>query len=88
MGINLLSAPAGNPQRGAKSVALSPASLNQFGASLERLAAEFEELARHDARLPLERRNGCSAILAVRSWEFSEFTRLRRGSGARESRLG
>ena len=66
---------------------LSPASLDQFGASLERLATEFEELARHDARLPLERRNGCSAILAVRSWEFSEFTRLRRGSAARGSRL-
>jgi hypothetical protein len=59
---------------------LSPESLTQFGLSLERLAAEFEELARRDARLPLARRNGCSAIFAVRSWEFSEFTRLRRGS--------
>jgi DNA-binding Xre family transcriptional regulator len=65
---------------------LSPESLTQFKASLERLAEEFEELARHDARLPLVRRNGCSAILAVRSWEFSEFTRLRRTSRARESR--
>jgi DNA-binding Xre family transcriptional regulator len=57
---------------------LSPASLGQFKASLERLAGEFEELARGDARLPLAERNGCSAILAVRAWEFSEFTRLRR----------
>jgi len=57
---------------------LSPESLVQFKASLERLAAEFEVLARNDARLPLARRNGCSALLAVRAWEFSEFTRLRR----------
>jgi transcriptional regulator with XRE-family HTH domain len=65
---------------------LSPESLTQFKASLERLATEFEELARHDSRLPLARRNGCSAILAVRSWEFSEFTRLRRSAGSRASR--
>lgn len=60
---------------------LSPESAGRFKTSLERLAGEFEQLAHHDARLPLERRNGCSAILAVRSWEFSEFTRLRRRGG-------
>ena len=59
---------------------LAPGSLARFRASLERLAIEFEELARGDARLPLEQRNGCSAILAVRAWEFSEFTRLRRAA--------
>ena len=57
---------------------LSPGSLSRFKASLERLAIEFEEFARGDARLPLTERDGCSAILAVRAWEFSEFTRLRR----------
>jgi hypothetical protein len=57
---------------------LSPESLHQFRAGIDRLAAEFEQLAHHDARLPLDDRNGCSAILAVRAWEFSEFTRLRR----------
>lgn len=57
---------------------LSPDSAARFRISLERLAAEFETLARQDARLPLARRNGCSAILAVKSWEFSEFKRLRR----------
>jgi DNA-binding Xre family transcriptional regulator len=62
---------------------LSPTSLVQFKASLERLAGEFEELARGDARLPLAERNGCSAILAVRAWEFSEFTRLRRVAAGR-----
>jgi transcriptional regulator with XRE-family HTH domain len=65
---------------------LSPGSLSQFKASLERLAVEFEELARADARLPLAERDGCSAILAVRSWEFSEFTRLRRTGGFRGNR--
>jgi DNA-binding Xre family transcriptional regulator len=63
---------------------LSAESLARFKASLERLAIEFEELARHDARLPLARRDGCSAILSVRSWEFSEFSRLRRRNVPRE----
>lgn len=57
---------------------LSMDSLRQFRAGIDRLAAEFEQLAHHDARLPLEERSGCSAILALRAWEFSEFTRLRR----------
>ena len=64
---------------------LSSGSLSQFKASLERLAAEFEELARADARLPLKDRDGCSAILAIRAWEFSEFTRLRRTAAGRPS---
>jgi DNA-binding Xre family transcriptional regulator len=64
---------------------LSADSLAQFKASLERLAIEFEELARHDARLPLARRHGCSAILTVRSWEFSEFTRLRRRNAPKDA---
>lgn len=62
---------------------LSAGSLSQFKAALERLAVQFEELARGDARLPLSQRDGCSAILAVRSWEFSEFTRLRRAGAQR-----
>jgi DNA-binding Xre family transcriptional regulator len=57
---------------------LSAESLYRFKSGIERLAADFEQLARNDAKLPLERREGCSAILALRSWEFSEFTLLRR----------
>jgi hypothetical protein len=53
----------------------------------ERLAVAFEERARAAVRLPLAERDGCSAILAVRSWEFSAFTRLRRGGGFRGNRL-
>jgi transcriptional regulator with XRE-family HTH domain len=62
---------------------LSADSLSRFKSSIERLASEFEELARNDARLPRAHRRGCSAIVAVRSWEFSEFTRLRRAGAGR-----
>jgi transcriptional regulator with XRE-family HTH domain len=57
---------------------LSEASRRHVAASMARLAQEFEELAHRDARLPLEARDGCSAVLALRKWEFSEFTALRR----------
>lgn len=43
---------------------LSAGSLSQFKAALERLAVQFEELARADARLPRAKRDGCRAILA------------------------
>jgi len=62
---------------------LSADSLSRFKSSIERLASEFEELARNDARLPRGHRRGCTAIVAVRSWEFSEFTRLRRAGAGR-----
>jgi len=57
---------------------LTRASLTRFKSALARVATEFEALARADAKLPLVERDGCTALLAVRSWEFSEFTRLRR----------
>jgi transcriptional regulator with XRE-family HTH domain len=57
---------------------LSRASLTRFKSALARVATEFEALARADAKLPLVEREGCTALLAVRGWEFSEFTRLRR----------
>ena len=57
---------------------LSQSSLAQMKSAVERIAQEFEEYARRDARLPLEAKNGCSMLLAMRQWEFSEFTRLRR----------
>jgi hypothetical protein len=50
----------------------------QMKSAIGRLAQEFEELARRDARLTLDARNGCSVLVAMRQWEFSEFTRLRR----------
>jgi transcriptional regulator with XRE-family HTH domain len=57
---------------------LCAASMLRFQKSLRRVAAEFEELAHADSRLPLEERNGCTAILAFREWEFTEFSKLRR----------
>jgi transcriptional regulator with XRE-family HTH domain len=57
---------------------LSASSMLRLQASIRRFAAEFEQLAHQDARLSLDERHGCSAILALRSWEFSEFSKLRR----------
>ena len=57
---------------------LSADSLVRFKAGIDRLATEFEALAHNDARLPLADRNSCSAILALRAWEFSGFAQLRR----------
>jgi transcriptional regulator with XRE-family HTH domain len=59
---------------------LSSASMLRLRASIRRVAAEFELLYHQDARLPLDERHGCSAILALRGWEFSEFSKLKRGS--------
>ena len=57
---------------------LSQNSRTRLKASLGRVAAEFEELARQDARLPVTERHGCASILALRDWRFSEFARYRR----------
>jgi transcriptional regulator with XRE-family HTH domain len=59
-------------------ILLSAASMLRLQSSIRRVAAEFEQLAHQDARLPLERRDGCTVILAMSSWEFSEFSKLRR----------
>ena len=55
---------------------LTHASLAQLQQSVDRLAREFDELVRRDAALP-ERRS-CSAVFALRPWEFSMFAALRR----------
>ncbi|TDR41736.1 DNA-binding Xre family transcriptional regulator [Tahibacter aquaticus] len=57
---------------------LSVPSRTHLKAVLQRIAQEFDELARQDARLPLAQRDGFSLMLALRKWEFSEFTQLRR----------
>lgn len=67
---------------------LSQASRLRFKSALNRITAEFEELARRDARLPVAERAGCTAILALRDWQFSEFTRFKRRSGARGTGAG
>lgn len=48
-----------------------PASLALLRRRLERLAAEFGELAEVDASLPSDRRRGVGLVLAMRPWAFS-----------------
>lgn len=57
---------------------LTAEAVMKFKAGIDRLATEFEDLAHKDARRPLEERDSCSVILSLRSWEFSEFNKLRR----------
>lgn len=57
---------------------LSRASLAQLDHSIDRVAREFDELARRDAALPFAERNSCVAVFALRPWEFSMFVALRR----------
>ena len=57
---------------------LSSASLAQLRHSIDRVAREFDELARRDAALPLAERRSCGAVFALRPWEFSMFVALRR----------
>jgi len=61
---------------------LSAASRLRVKAAMGKLVEDFEAMARQDARLALAARDGCSALLAFRGWEFSDFTRLRRKPGA------
>jgi len=57
---------------------LSEASRARMKIAVAHLIAEFEQLARQDAKLPFDARDSCSAVIALRKWEFSEFTQLRR----------
>jgi transcriptional regulator with XRE-family HTH domain len=57
---------------------LSPTGLTQMQQSIDRLAREFDELARRDAVLPPAERRSCGAVFAIRPWEFSKFAALRR----------
>lgn len=65
---------------------LAPASLLRLQSSIRRVAAEFEQLARQDVRLPLVERDSCTVILAMSSWEFSEFSHLRRAPKGRKEK--
>lgn len=59
---------------------LSEASRQHLAAAMRQIAREFDELSRRDGRLPLRSRDGCSAVLALRQWEYSGFSRLRRAT--------
>ncbi len=70
---------------------LKPLECMQFGSAMvskgtilimhkkiDKLVAEFNELAMQDASLPFEERLGCSMVGAIRPWEFSLFAKYRR----------
>ncbi|HET8697246.1 MAG TPA: helix-turn-helix transcriptional regulator [Gammaproteobacteria bacterium] len=57
---------------------LSLTGFKEMQQSIERIAREFDELARRDAVLPLSDRHACGAVFAIRPWEFSQFAALRR----------
>ncbi|NND60819.1 MAG: helix-turn-helix transcriptional regulator [Gammaproteobacteria bacterium] len=49
------------------------------------LAREFDDLCQSDAALPMSQKYGVSTVLAVRPWEFSGFTKLRRDASSRKT---
>jgi transcriptional regulator with XRE-family HTH domain len=57
---------------------LSDAALARMQQSIDRIAQEFDELARRDSALPIGQRRSAAAVFAIRRWEFSAFARLRR----------
>lgn len=63
----------------------SSASMGLLRRRIERLAAEFNELAEVDASLPSEARRGAGLVLAMRPWTFSLLNSLRAELGQPES---
>jgi DNA-binding Xre family transcriptional regulator len=59
---------------------LSTTSAARIKAAIGRLVEEFDKTARQDAHLGIDSRDGYSVLLALRKWEYSAFTRLRRRS--------
>lgn len=49
-----------------------------FAERMRALLKEFDELHQQDAKLPIEDRHGGTLVLALRHWEVSDFTKLRR----------
>lgn len=57
---------------------LSPASAAMLRRRLERVAAEFNELAEVDSTLPARRREGVGLLIACRPWAFSVVNALKK----------
>lgn len=58
---------------------LSRASVEKLRTQMDELLRSFDELVEADLKLPVADRYGISLLLAMRPWEFSAFTALRRG---------
>lgn len=61
---------------------VSPATAAMLRRRLERLAAEFNELAEVDSTLPARRREGVGLLLACRPWAFSVVNALKKRTQA------
>lgn len=62
---------------------LTRAAADELYAHLRRLRAQFEELHRESLSQPIGRRHGTGLLLAVREWELSSFSALRRSTSRR-----
>lgn len=62
---------------GAVSRAIAPSFVDR----LQRVAQDFAQQHQADQKLPQKEREGYTLVLAMRSWEFSALTQLRRVSG-------
>lgn len=60
---------------------LSPASNLELQRKMERLARDFDQLNQEDAALPLGKKHGCTALIALRDWHYETFASLRRERG-------
>jgi hypothetical protein len=67
---------------------LSPASAAMLRRRLERLVAEFGELAEVDSTLPARKREGVGLLLACRPWEFSVVNALKKRPREAAARAG
>ena len=57
---------------------LSKPNLLRFHVAMARVAAEFDDLAREDIKLPLGERHTTSLVIALRPWAFPPFLAYRR----------
>ncbi|MEM9103720.1 MAG: helix-turn-helix domain-containing protein [Pseudomonadota bacterium] len=56
----------------------SKETIARFHQKIDKLVREFNEQVQNDSELPLEKRFGCSMVLALRRWEFSVFAKYRK----------
>ncbi|HWV15297.1 MAG TPA: helix-turn-helix transcriptional regulator [Cellvibrio sp.] len=59
---------------------LSAQSNGEFQRKLKKLAREFDDINNEDAALALDKRNGVTVVMAVRSWRYGLFEPLLRDS--------
>lgn len=58
---------------------LSRESNQRMQTAMRRLAKEFDEMSKEDAKQPVDETFGTALVLAMRPWELSLFTEMRRG---------